>query len=581
MTTMTRSGTQRALLALTLLAAAAPASWAQTNNNMHKLTVLGRVPASAMHVPPLTTAKSLAHMVAIKRMPGDFRKALELAGLGTSADAAISTMTNPSSVVTGGDCNTIDIPAGAVADCSVSPGATMEWMAYRKRVGKTARRDIAIMSAVEWAGKRAFKAFAFDVTTRDGSMERTYRLILPKPCSNLALLKKTERDTRPTKQTFNLTPSVTAACDCANGKLTTTVRVSGAPAGLERIRVMVDGTPAGELTAPNWTMTGDKAGAYTFEASGAANTDYVFTQNSIRIEQCAPAAKVAAQCSVHVTHVETKKGYDLQIDTTGSGSGSPNVPATVTVEVTGPNGAVGQPVTVGPDGKATVSIPHKKAEGTYTVKSTVSGPETVVDCKRYGGPGGGCEATATDTIAPTVGKAALYVDALFGKERRERPASEYDLSPEQLTALGLTAGSAGDVSFGQCSPLLGFKVGVAKRFRNNCEVAGDGGVAFNLSSGQLGNGVDKINPVTLLADVEANKYLSNDVFIGTGITFWDLTRSETFTPAWLVHFGIPLNHNSDHPVYFMGEGRLFFDNIDSADNNYNFWGGIRVRFGKN
>jgi hypothetical protein len=105
-------------------------------------------------------------------------------------------------------------------------------------------------------------------------------------------------------------------------------------------------------------------------------------------------------------------------------------------------------------------------------------------------------------------------------------------------------------------------------------------VAFNLSSGQLGNGVDKINPATLLADVEANKYLANDAFIGTGLTFWDLTRSATFTPAWLLHFGIPLNHNSDRPVFFIGEGRLFFDNISSVDNNYNFWGGIRVKFGK-
>jgi hypothetical protein len=580
MTTMTCSGTQRALLALAITAAVAPASWAQTNN-MHKLTVLGRNPQSAMHVPPLTNAKSLAKMMAIKRMPGDFRKAFELAGLGSIADGAIATLTSPSSVVAGGDCGTVDIPAGAVADCSVSKGATMEWMAYRRRVGKSERHDVTLFSSVEWAGRSAFKAFAFDVTTKDGYIERTYRFVLPKPCSNLALLSKVEKDTRPKTETFNLTPSVTANCDCANGKLSTTVRLSGAPAGLTRVRVMVDGAPAGELTAPTWSMNGDRAGSYTFQAEGTQNTNYVFTQSSIRVDQCGPAAKVAAQCSVRVTHVETKKGYDLQIDTSGSGTGSPNVPATVTVEVTGPNGVVGQPVTVGPDGKATVSIPHKKSEGTYTVKSTLNAPDTVIDCKRYGGPGNGCEATATDTIVAAPGKAALYVDALFGKERRQRPVSEYDLSPEQLAALGLTTATAGDAMFGQCSPLLGFKVGVAKRFRNNWEVAGDGGVAFNLSSGQLGNGVDKINPATLFADIEANKYLGNNAFIGTGITFWDLTRSETFTPAWLLHFGIPLNHSSDRPVYFIGEGRLFFDNIDSADNNYNFWGGIRVRFGKN
>jgi len=216
MTTMTCSRTQRALLALAILAAVAPASWAQTNN-MHKLTKLGQVPASAMHVPPLTNAKSLARMMAIKRMPGDFRKAFELAGLGSIADGAIATLTSPSSVVAGGDCATVDIPAGAIADCSVSKGATMEWMAYRRRVGKSARHDVTLFSSVEWAGRSAFKAFAFDVTTKDGYIERTYRFVLPKPCSNLALLSKVEKDTRPKTETFNITPSVTANCDCANG----------------------------------------------------------------------------------------------------------------------------------------------------------------------------------------------------------------------------------------------------------------------------------------------------------------------------------------------------------------------------
>jgi hypothetical protein len=564
---MTCSGTQRALLALAVVAAVAPASWAQTNN-MHKLSVLGRNPQSAMHVPPLTNAKSLAKMMAIKRMPGDFRKAFELAGLGSIADSAIATLTSPSSVVAGGDCGTVDIPAGAIADCSVSKGATMEWMAYRRRVGKSERHDVTLFSSVEWAGRSPFKAFAFDVTTKDGYIERTYRFVLPKPCSNLALLSKVEKDTRPKTETFNLTPSVTANCDCVNGKLSTTVRLAGAPAGLTRVRVMVDGAPAGELSAPTWSMNGDRAGSYTFQAEGAQNTNYVFTQNSIRVDQCGPAAKVAAQCSVRVTHVETKKGYDLQIDTTGSGTGSPNVPATVTVQVTGPNGAVGQPVTVGPDGKATVSIPHSKAAGTYTVKSTVSGPDTVVDCKRYGGTSG-CE--ATDTIVETPQKVVPYFDAMFGKERRERPISlKPGITPAEIAAAGT------DGMFGQCSPLLGLKVGMAKRFKNNWEFAGDVGVAINLSSGD-----EKLKQTQMIADVEGNKYFDNDAFLGTGISFWDMTRSETFTPAWLIHFGIPLTKDAKNPVYFVGEGRLFFDNIDNVSSNYNFWGGIRVHFGRN
>jgi hypothetical protein len=31
-------------------------------------------------------------------------------------------------------------------------------------------------------------------------------------------------------------------------------------------------------------------------------------------------------------------------------------------------------------------------------------------------------------------------------------------------------------------------------------------------------------------------------------------------------------------VYFVGEGRLFFDHIDDVSNNYQLWGGVRVHF---
>ena len=81
----------------------------------------------------------------------------------------------------------------------------------------------------------------------------------------------------------------------------------------------------------------------------------------------------------------------------------------------------------------------------------------------------------------------------------------------------------------------------------------------------------------VFADVEANRYLGRG-FIGTGISFWDLTRSDTFTPAWLLHFGVPLSKSPRHPVFFIGEGRLFFDHIDDVSNNYQVWGGLRIQF---
>lgn len=149
----------------------------------------------------------------------------------------------------------------------------------------------------------------------------------------------------------------------------------------------------------------------------------------------------------------------------------------------------------------------------------------------------------------------FFLDALAGKDRRVRPAN-------------LDAGQA--VEFAQCSPLLGLKLGVAKRFANDWELASALGVAFSLA------GNDKVREHALFVDIEANKYL-NRAFIGTGLSLWDLTRSETFTPAWMVHFGVPLGTHKVQP-YFLTEARLFLDNADDARNNYQFWAGVRLKF---
>jgi hypothetical protein len=149
----------------------------------------------------------------------------------------------------------------------------------------------------------------------------------------------------------------------------------------------------------------------------------------------------------------------------------------------------------------------------------------------------------------------FFIDALVGKERRVRPL--------EGTAL----------EFAQCSPLLGLKFGVAKRFENDWELAGALGVAISLVSDD-----DKVKEHALFADIEANKYLSGGTFLGAGLSLWDLTRSDTFAPAWMVHVGVPLAKDARFPVYFLVEGRVFLDQLDDVSNNYQFWGGVRVAF---
>ncbi len=54
----------------------------------------------------------------------------------------------------------------------------------------------------------------------------------------------------------------------SDGNLTATVRATGDDLGkVGRVRVSVNGSPVGELTAPSWSLTSNKAGTYTFEAS--------------------------------------------------------------------------------------------------------------------------------------------------------------------------------------------------------------------------------------------------------------------------------------------------------------------------
>jgi len=164
----------------------------------------------------------------------------------------------------------------------------------------------------------------------------------------------------------------------------------------------------------------------------------------------------------------------------------------------------------------------------------------------------------------------FFVDALGGKDRRVRPIAgrtTNDGSPVVANAGSSTA------DFAQCSPLIGLKLGLAKRFQSDWELAGAVGVGISLV-----NDDKKVRESELFADVEANRYVGGGSFVGTGISFWDLTRSDTFTPAWMLHFGVPLGHHPAHQAYFVGEGRLFFDHASDVRNNYQLWAGVRVHF---
>jgi hypothetical protein len=537
-------GTGAVALALALApVAAAQGGGAETLHNARRLGG-----SMAFYKPPLKTAAGLKQMAAKKGVAEDIRAVLRESGIPETADAVIATLAGATSSVKGGFCSDATPADGIIVECDVQPGSTLLWMAYRPNVRK-GNRTPGRLENVRWAGTKPFEAFLFRVTND----YKIYTFIVPKPCANMSLMSVKEIEGEP------VGISVDRVCD-PKGNLRETIRASGKDlARVQRVSVAINGQPAGELTAPSWTFTSNRPGDYTFDATDTKGRPYPVTPRTAHVDACPvpepPRRPTVVQptCNVVLSSVRVKGGHEITVDATRSTTGTSEVAPAVTVALRDDTGAaVGQTLTL--DSSLTGKIMVRKP-GTYRATATVSTPRVVeAGGNRYEGTVT-CEESVT--IEKPVGHVSVFIDALAGKDRRVRPIEGTNLE------------------FAQCSPLLGLKFGVAKRFQNDWEVAGVVGVAISLVTDD-----QKVNESALFVDAEVNKYLSGGSFIGTGLSLWDLTRGDTFTPAWLLHFGLPLTKNANHPVFFIGEGRLFFDHIGDVRNNYLLWGGVRVHFGK-
>jgi hypothetical protein len=69
-------------------------------------------------------------------------------------------------------------------------------------------------------------------------------------------------------------------------------------------------------------------------------------------------------------------------------------------------------------------------------------------------------------------------------------------------------------------------------------------------------------------------------FVGTGLGIWDFNHGDNVSANLLIHFGAPIAKYSDDrgKMLFVVESRLFFDELDNIDNNYQFWAGLRFVF---
>jgi hypothetical protein len=177
-------------------------------------------------------------------------------------------------------------------------------------------------------------------------------------------------------------------------------------------------------------------------------------------------------------------------------------------------------------------------------------PPSTVEPTRSATPTG----DASLSVEAPARSSAIFFDVVGGAERRVRPTEDTD----RAFAVG--------------TPLVALKAGVARRYRNHWELAGAVGATISLVTDE-----QRVNRSSFFAEAEVNRYLARGVFIGTGLSLWDLTQSDMWTPAWLLHFGIPLSRSARYAVSFIGEGRLFFTRIDDVTNNCEVWGGVQVR----
>jgi len=120
---------------------------------------------------------------------------------------------------------------------------------------------------------------------------------------------------------------------------------------------------------------------------------------------------------------------------------------------------------------------------------------------------------------------------------------------------------------GRCDTLVGVKGGILPQLNDHVEVELSVGAKIDVS---------ETDSSSLFADVALNGVF-NSGFVGAGVSFWDLTESDTRAVAALVQLGFHLGEA--RRVQLVVEGRAPFDQFDDIRNNYQVWGGFRFRLG--
>jgi len=138
------------------------ASTAQAQDNYKTLTRLG---GGNRFDQPLKNAASVQKWAAKKRTQQGIGAVMEKAGVASLTPTVIDILTKAS--------------PDQLKETDFQPGSTMVWMAFRRGGAKP-----DIVRNVKWGGKKPFPGFTFVID----DLNQTYTFIVPKPCSNIALV---------------------------------------------------------------------------------------------------------------------------------------------------------------------------------------------------------------------------------------------------------------------------------------------------------------------------------------------------------------------------------------------------------
>lgn len=410
--------------------------------------------------------------------------------------------------------------AAASAEITVvqmPPGTRIPFMASRKNHKAHALIDVL------WAGRKPINAFTFEFSS---SCVR-YRFQVPHACGNF-WIEEIGKDTTDPKCTTPPPPpppvvSLSGASSaCVTQPVEFTVNVQNPPAD-GKVTLSVNGRDltTGSLTNGTFKTTFPGAqgpGTYEVKATSGGRS----ASANVEVKACVPT------CGLTASPIPAKAGKPITVNATGShvAPGVAGGVKTVAVEVVQKGVVVDKYEMAAPNYTRDIVI---KKGGMYTIRAIVTDDA------------GQTSSNTCQADLDVKSEVPLFVGAYGGKQR---------LFQDNYPG-------------GRCAGLIGLELGFQPMIADQTQLEIGVGPTFNTrDSGRT----------SMFADLAVNRVLDKG-FFGGGLSFWDLTLSDTRSVALLLQGGFDLSKNGKWQL--VGQARGPFNHFSDLSNNYQIWGGLR------